>query len=286
MKYCVQYRNDLTCLDKVDEIRIKHFPKASIDSYKALFDQYPKAKFVIQINPETQDIDKTINFFSILQQDIDIHNKFCLAIEDKFAYLEELHGYSSLQAMEQNLPYFSLTPVSDWETLIYFISLGVSEVYIVNNFGFELKEIYEYLHTSPNPPVKIRCFPNIAQSLWNYADITSFFIRPEDVSIYEPYIDTLEIFDSPAASVAGTRIDTTFEIYKEGKWEGRLSDLILYYKPTAATQDIYNHLLPSFFGYRRLQCRRECQHRGRCSSCKNACIIAKTDERTHHIHSL
>lgn len=286
MRYCVQFRNDLHCLDKVDEVRIKYLSKSTILDYKNLFKAYPKTKFLIQIPVSQSDEgyesfinNEMIKAFTVLKADKEIMNDFALIFNLPSAgmdpEIESLINYLRANQIE----FFFLNPVSDWETLIYFTSFGVSSLYITDNFGFKIKSIYKYFHTSSIVPVKIRCLPNIAQSKWGFTDITSFFIRPEDVDVYEPYVDTLEIYDSPFLSIPASVIDTTVNIYKEKRWVGLLADLILNYTYDKEEQDVCSNLLLSSFGSRRLNCGRKCQYKEKCSSCLISCIIAKSDEK-------
>ena len=45
--------------------------------------------------------------------------------------------------------------------------------------------------------IHIRTFCNICQKSWQETNpLQTFFIRPEDISLYEGYIDTIEFFNA------------------------------------------------------------------------------------------
>ena len=59
------------------------------------------------------------------------------------------------------------------------------------DLGFELPLVRAFCNEHG---VRIRCFANVAQSRWEGTPIfKKFFIRPEDVDIYEDYVETDKI---------------------------------------------------------------------------------------------
>ena len=100
-----------------------------------------------------------------------------------------------------------------------------------------------------------------------------FFIRPEDVSFYEDYIDTIEFYKDDYYELLEKQ-NILYKIYNSGKWEGKLSDIIDGY-----TEDVLNTtVLPSFAKFR-VDCQRRCDL-GLCDSCKHHTAWAKTLEKS------
>ena len=98
--------------------------------------------------------------------------------------------------------------------------------------------------------IKFRIFPDILQTPRRCASlpqVTNFFIRPEDVDLYEKYVDVIEIFRKDS------RQSVVYEIYKQGQWRGPLSDLII-----DLTEEINGSSFIPDFGRARLGCGRRC----------------------------
>jgi hypothetical protein len=61
--------------------------------------------------------------------------------------------------------YFNIY-VKDWDTLHGLINEGVSDIFIVEEMGFQLVDAAAIAHEAK---VQIRIFPNVAQSSWGPA---------------------------------------------------------------------------------------------------------------------
>ena len=131
--------------------------------------------------------------------------------------------------------------------------------------GFDLIAVSEYCHSLG---VLVRVVPNISSqfiSMYGLSiaeHIKTFFIRPEDIYIYEPYIDICELQGSP------DRYSVIYEIYKSGRWQGQLNDIIGGFDEETNNANIY----PSFGKYR-LSCKHICMYE-KCNLCKEIQSIA------------
>lgn len=66
-----------------------------------------------------------------------------------------------------------------------------TDMYICEELGFSLLKISKILHDNN---VKVRVFPNICQSSFPETEsIKTFFIRPEDIIFYAPFVDVFEL---------------------------------------------------------------------------------------------
>lgn len=102
-------------------------------------------------------------------------------------------------------------PATEWETFINLKDNGVSDIYIDGPLGFQTdllqkKKVSTLIRVSPSRSL------NAELSKSNNA--TSFFIRPEDLNLYESTIDIID-FNEPNQE----KEDTLFKIYKRGTFD-------------------------------------------------------------------
>ena len=154
--------------------------------------------------------------------------------------------------------------INNWDTLQGYIKYKPSDMYIVEALGFEINKVAKVLH---NENIKIRTFANVAQSSWREIDpLRKFFIRPEDIPIYEPYIDVIEFFNSKNSS------STLYKIYsKDKKWFGQLNELILDFD-----SDIDNRFIVSKFAEHRTRCGKRCLKGENCKFCDTIYQLSQT----------
>lgn len=158
--------------------------------------------------------------------------------------------------------------IGNWEILQFIISLEPTEVYITNMLGFDLSNVKKICD---NCGLKIRAYANIAQSSWDdLPAIKKFFIRPEDLQIYEKYIDSIEfVGDAPIQEVC-------YKAYKRGYWYGDLSELII-----GLGDSLDSRRLPEIFGITRAECKKRCITGGKCSVCRSMIKFQEIMEQTN-----
>jgi hypothetical protein len=96
-------------------------------------------------------------------------------------------------------------------------------------------------------------------------DAEKFFIRPDDVELYEDYVDTLE-FVGP-----GDRLSVLYEIYTSGKWLGDLKELIMGFKEELPFP---NTGVAPYFGQQRIKCKHRCMI-NQCELCDEIRTVAE-----------
>ena len=146
-------------------------------------------------------------------------------------------------------------------------SLGVSDVFVSGELGFDLERVKWYADLNN---IKIRCYVNVSQSMWKAGDgFKDFYIRPEDIDFYGNYIDTIEFYNSVDNQ------NVLYEIYfKDKEWNGNLREIIKGLK-----LDINNYyILGPEFGRRRSQCNKDCIKGERCELCDRLADLAKSLE--------
>ena len=175
-------------------------------------------------------------------------NKNCILSIGSFDYEENKD-----KIKENNIKFMFSNFVDNYEDLLYYKQVGVSEIYITNDLCFDLYNVRKVLGND----IKIRCVPNWCQTNRKELNlgIKTFFIRPEDLDKYW-LIDTFELWGNKS-------IDTIYEIYaKDEKWMGQLNEIII-----DLDSDIDNRFIMPQFGDKRMRCNRECLKGGSCQLC-------------------
>lgn len=136
------------------------------------------------------------------------------------------------------------------------MALDATDIYLTDEICFDIKDAAAVVHSSG---AKVRIYPNVAQSRFGrMRDVFCFFVRPEDIDLYEPFVDVCEIW--PADD---KRTEVLLEIYKNKKeWFGPLNEIISNFDSPIDGK----HILP-IFGQRRLYCKKRCMHGTTCGIC-------------------
>lgn len=161
-------------------------------------------------------------------------------------------------------------PVADWESFTNLKELGVSDIYIDGPLGFQCNDI-----KSSKVEVKIRVSPTVSPnaSLSNSANENTFFIRPEDLSLYEEVIDIIDFSETDQE-----KEDILFSIYKRGIFNFDLKELI-----QTLNMSVPNLFINPEFAKFRLNCGQRCKAPGRvCHSCETQFIL--TNKILNHLN--
>lgn len=165
--------------------------------------------------------------------------------------------------LEKDYPAFWAAPVTDWETFDNLRDLGVTDIYIDGPLCFSIDKA-----RSAAAGVNLRISPSVSPNtaLAAITPVNSFFIRPEDISLYDKRIDIID-FNT-------TNIDkenVLFNIYKRGSYNRKLSELII-----GLPIDVLNPMIHNSFGKERLNCGQKCKIPGySCHYCDNQMLLAK-----------
>lgn len=253
MKYSMYYYRKSFYKNKIDELIIIYKEK-SIHLIDFMETRPQEQRVVLDItaleNPE-----ECIDIFAEAAK---LHPSLALKMS---AY--QLNDDDLDKLKELNIPFFYDKYIYTWDELNSIIKKGVSDVYITNEFAFKMDKIANHCHKNQ---VNVRVFPNVAQStalLGGIDELTKFFIRPEDVDIYEPYVDYMELFGNPST------LDFCYKIYQQKTWFGLLNQLIIGYDG-----DAYNREMSNMFGLYRTKCGKICSYSG-CSICHRFADISK-----------
>ena len=254
MKYSIKFYNGCRVLKDVDEISIIYSEK---DAQLLKFaKKYKNARIVADCTALPQDsFIESLEIFETASKNFDFAVKIDFSQKDFIPNLKE-----------NAIKYFFVNKANTLDKLVGFIDLGVSDVYVADELGFYLAEIAQRCH---DHGVSVRVYPNVAQSSSATKGDTFkyFYIRPEDVDIYEPYVDYMEFFGSI------DRQSVLFKIYKEGQWLGSLNTLIL-----GLEKEIPNTCIVPYFGQARVGCRKRCLSNQNCEVCNNIIGLAEVLE--------
>lgn len=235
-------------LDRFQELIINENNDGTVFEFMKKFHNH---RFIIKIEgiPQFLDNNKISSYVQFCKENPEIEVVFCF-------YRLSDYGPRLLKLMRENeMQYFYADYVRSWDTLNGFYKEGVSDFYIVEELGFDLPTVRKVVGDEHN----IRVIPHIAQSSFiNTPAMQKFFIRPDDLKEYEPYVDVLEFLNiqNPNASVTMARI------YKDEGWAGNLGEIISDFNETIDNRDILDG-----FAERRLTCGRRCMRGNGCNMC-------------------
>ena len=266
MKYCINYSNKSHIIDKVDEILIRYDKNKILELFTQFIPAHLNQRVIVQLIEE-DNIDTIVNnlkkIISIYNENKDIKFDIQLPFYNQ-KFIEELK--------DTNLKYFFKAAANSWDKFTGLISQNVSDIYITDELAFELDKVAEIVHKNN---IKVRIYPNVAQSRWDkLSDILKFFIRPEDIEMYEPYVDVCEFYGDKAQ-----QIDTYYKIYQEDKkWFGDLQEIII-----GLDSKIDSRYIIPRFAEKRIKCGKDCLKGGKCEMCKRILDLSEQLENAHLI---
>ena len=258
MRYAINYASNFRHLHEVDEVILNYY-SGSEDLVRFVtenFKDYPFQRIVVNLlELEEAEITKVITYINKLRKD---NYNIAVIITDT--------DFNIKAFKEAGIPFFFNKHAYNLDTLHTLVEAGVSDVYVVEELAFRIKDI-QYVREKYN--VKIRMFPNIAQSANNkYTNgMERFWIRPEDTELYEPYVDVFEILSGKNTS----RLSVIYEIYKDRQWLGNLNDIILDFNSPI----VNNRGMNPHFGEMRLNCGKKCVI-GQCNLCPQMADLANS----------
>ena len=254
MKSCIEWRKGFKYLPEIDQFNID-FRNKEIQLTRFL-ELYAKSQRVNIRLPE----DYTENNIELLEAAYEKGYNIAIILPDIY-YVERLKN--------KGVPFFLGAAARSWDEFVGFLSLGVSDIYITCELGFELDKISAIAKENG---VQIRCYANISQSSWrNEKGLKGFFIRPEDVDFYSQYVDVIEFYD------AVEQQNVLYDVYFHSKeWNGKLREII-----KGLSCDVNNYyILGSEFARRRSECGKKCLKGNRCQLCDRLVELADSLEQS------
>ena len=164
----------------------------------------------------------------------------CYKLEDYVFLARNLDPYKVMY-------HFPLTTYND---LYYVRNFKPYAVMIGEPLAFEIQLVRRVVPEK----IKIRVHPAIGRpSNWNFINdedngIRHFWITPQTVPVYEPYVDTLELYDNDV-----TREQALVDVYHQGQYMLTLGTLVKHCESTLVC-----NFIDSEFANRRLNCGQRC----------------------------
>ena len=251
MKVCLSGRQDREFLKKADEIKLEYRDRKIIPDY---IEDYPGAYIIIELLPGIEEID-----WNALQE----YNYLC---REKF-YLCVSSIEQAKEASKLGIKFYSGYPVeSDFE-LQGWINVEASYVRLGMPLFFEMDRLKEQY----GDKIKFRTVPNVAyiDGLLHSDGINGQWIRPEDMLLYDQYIDVFEF-----ESVDKKQEQALYERYIEKQeWPGSLRTIISNFRAEGN-----NPMIPSEVIKARLNCGQKCVRGSNCRICYRAVSLANPEK--------
>ena len=185
---------------------------------------------------------------------------------EKANFILALENVRMAKACHENkINFYWAYPITSFYELRGLVYLGVSELLLGAPLYFDLPQVKK--EGLPIRLVANLCFDGYIP---RPNGVCGTYVRPEDVSAYEKYVETLE-FEVDNIN----KEEVLLKVYKEDKqWPGNLN-LIL----TNLGENVDNRVIPDQFGEARIQCRQNCQRDGKCKLCFNAIQLSQAVNR-------
>lgn len=245
MKYSINYRQGKAMLQNADEIRVQ---KRDYRALPDIFVDYPDKDVVLDLT-SFQDVE--IAEQELINYNVLSRGKLILAIGGK---------NMSFFCKDNNIRFYFAYPVATFFDLNTVIDSGAEWAILDAPIFFDMNAVHR-------KKIKIRAIPNVA-----YAPIFGFrdgnhgtFIRPEDMHLYEKYVDICQFED---CSLQQER--ALYRIYAlQRNWPGEMNLLI-----SELDTDAANRMISPEFGKHRLNCGQRCERTGGCHICDQYILLA------------
>lgn len=250
MKYSISSRQQIEYLEKCDEIKVFWNDR---DIIFDLVEKYP-SKLINLCRYYTHSHEDEIDWEEIEKYKILTNNNFVFGL----SRLDEIKI-----CKKNNIQFYYLDPARSFRELRALKDMGAKWAIIDAPLFFQMDKVKEI-----GINLRIPANLSIRGALPHTDGVPGPWIRPEDVNLYEPYIDTIEF-----GRVNLEQERALFRIYAEQKhWPGDLSLII---------QDInypgVNRMIPPTLAEKRLNCAQRCQENGQCKLCWRVLDLANPD---------
>jgi hypothetical protein len=185
-----------------------------------------------------------------------------------------VNGAQLHEARSRQLPFYHQAHLHSFQELNDLRQAGISEAYIGSPLFFQLDRVKKNF-----PTIKIRAIANVAwpEGTMSYSNgVCGTWIRPEDVTQYEPYIDTIEFIADQKAEQALYRIYAV-----QHRWPGELNYLVRDLDHPAS-----NRMIPPECAKARLNCSHRCVESNNCHICQRYFDLANPDRLRNYLEAM
>ena len=268
MKYSIKYYKGCSCLRDADELILK-FNEPSPELIDFINNQAGTWQRIVLDASDYIACDIGENMELFKEANELLNGNFAIKLDNSM-----FRGICN-EFKENDIKFFFYNKNLTLDDIRNLVEFGVSDVYVTNELAFNMEKIATYCHRYD---VNVRTLPNVAQDRWNSIpnykeenEITKFFIRPEDLYLYEGYVDFIEFFVESVEDLP--KQETFYKIYKtDGFWKDNLSVII-----SGLKTNINNTFILPIFGETRLKCNKRCDY-GECNLCPLFVKLSKNIE--------
>lgn len=255
MHYCLSSQVSKEYLEKADEIRVKYNRLGTILN---LYEINKNATFILTITSK-EDRDK-IKWDEIENYNIMTQKKLIIET-DSFDIMDVCKAL--------NIKFFYAIPVNSFYELKSLVDYGCCDVRVEAPLTHMLDKLEDY-------DITIRMTPNIAYHGYIPREngVIGSWVRPEDISYYEPYVDVFEFEDCDTK-----KEQALYRVYAEQQeWPGNLNNLISNLDYNAS-----NKLIPSDLTTARIFCGQKCLNGRQCKVCERLLDLANPDKLREYL---
>lgn len=237
-------------MSKADEIRVQYRDRRSIPD---IAEHYPEA--TINLTRYYPDCDIEIDWQEI--------NNYKILCKDNFVFGLSLED-EMLLARSKNIDFYYLGALRTFQELNDMKRLGACRVRLGAPLFFQMDKVKKF-------EIPIYAVANVANgdTVFSREDgVTGTWIRPEDIALYEDYIDVIEFNHHKTGEQA------LYRIYAEQKaWSSGINLIIkdINYEAT-------NRMISPDLAKTRLNCGQRCQENGQCHLCYRTLDLANPDK--------
>lgn len=250
MNYCLSSQVNSEYWKLAQEIKL---PYKELKRLLDIYEVNPNLTFIIRI---TSQEDKNKIKWDELQQYNKMTQGKVIIETDSFDIMEACKIF--------NIRYFYAIPVNNFYDLQALIDLGCCDVKIDAPLTHMLNKLDHF-------DITIRMSPNIAYYAYipRVDGVIGNWVRPEDVALYEEYIDVFEFEDCDKR-----KEEALYRVYAEQKtWPSDLNNLI-----TNLNFSANNRLILPEFGETRMNCGQKCLTGTYCNICYRMLKLANLEE--------
>lgn len=251
MKYSANYTKELS-LSGFDEVKVI-YDDHSIEQILSFAESRPNQRIILVI----KDVDNFVSKqgYKKLNTIYQTYPELNISAQIGAAQVFNTKLFDTWNYTPLEMPHFFGCHITNFEELRAITSCYVvSDIIISEGICFSLDKVKKICDEHQ---ITIRAYANVAQAGVSTIDpILKFFMRPEDVVIYENYIDVIEFWGPE------DRQETLLQIYKSGKWYNDLNPLIISLDMSIDSRKI----LPMWASWR-AKCSRLCIQGSSCRMC-------------------
>ena len=250
--FCLNYYPSQKYLQDADELKIRYRPADR--TLKDFLEVYQNRTIIIDVTDSFEEVDAQL----------------LKGLYDKYKNIKIIFDFYNkgflTRAQQIGIPFFFTNLITTIDQLHGLLKYNPTDMYICEELGFSLDKISKILHDNN---VRVRVFPNICQSSFpETPSIKTFFIRPDDITVYATFVDVFELISDKE------RQRVLYKVYKQEKWFGKIKDIIPSFKGELDSKYLLNN-----FGMIRSRCGKRCLYKqGSCAICDRFLELAGTFE--------